>query len=55
MGARHKLNGSAVNGIVIVAGLIALVTGSGTVFGIAVVVLFVTSVIAGDIRLSSRR
>lgn len=55
MGAKNKLNASFISGVLIVAGAIALLTKSGTIFGVAVVALLITSVIAGDVRLSSRQ
>jgi hypothetical protein len=50
MGAKNKLNASYINGVLIVAGAIAFVTKSWTVFAVAIVALLVTSAIAGDIR-----
>ena len=50
MGAKNKLNASYCNGVLIIAGGIALLTKSWTVFAVAVVALLVTSIIAGDVR-----
>ena len=51
MGAKNKLNASYINGVLIVAGVIAFVTQSWTVFAVAMVALLATSFLAGDIRL----
>ena len=55
MGARHKLNSAALHGVLIVAGLIALVTNSWTVFCLAAAALLATAVHSGDIRWRGRR
>ena len=55
MGARHKLNSAALNGALIVAGLVAFVTQSWVAFCIAAVALLATAVHSGDIRWTRRR
>lgn len=50
MTARHKLNGGAFLGALLVAGLIGGLKGSEIVFLIALVGLIVAGLIAGDIR-----
>lgn len=54
MKARNKLNAGHINGILIFAGLIALITRSWTSFIVAVVALLVTSILSSDIRFSLR-
>jgi hypothetical protein len=55
MGARNKLNASYINGVLILAGFIALVTQSWKTFLVAAVALLVTSILSSDIRLSPRK
>ena len=55
MNARNKLNSGHVNGALLVAGLIGGLTGSWTIFGLALAGLVVTKLIAGDIRLGGRK
>lgn len=55
MGARQKLNSGYVNGGLAIAGLIALVTGSGTAFLVALLGLLVSGLLSGDIRPWRRR
>ena len=55
MRARQKLNSAHVNGALLVAGLIAGVAGSWTVFGIVLGALVVTKLLSGDIRLGRRK
>lgn len=50
MSAKHKLNTSYMNGALIVAGLIGAISGSWTVFTIALAALVIGAVHAGDIR-----
>ena len=50
MGARQKLNQAHVNGALIVAGILGLVTSSWTVFFIAGAVLIGLAVHSGGIR-----
>jgi hypothetical protein len=50
MSAKHKLNGAHFTGTLLVAGLLGWLTGSGTVFLIALVGLLVAAYHAGDIR-----
>ena len=50
MGAKNKLNASYNNGALVVAGMIAFVSQSWTVFAVAMVALLATSFLAGDIR-----
>jgi hypothetical protein len=51
MSARSKLNGAYAVGALLVAGLLGLLTGSGTVFLVSLVGLLVADLIAGHIRL----
>jgi hypothetical protein len=55
MGARHRLNAAAINGVLLVAGLVALLTGSWIVFAVIAIALVATALHAGDIRLRSRK
>ena len=50
MGARQKLNQAHVNGALIAAGVLGLVTGSWTVFIIAGAALIGAATYSGDIR-----
>ena len=50
MGAKQKLNAANVNGALIVAGVIGLITGSWPIFVLALIVLVVGSIYAGNIR-----
>jgi hypothetical protein len=50
MSAKRKLNAAHFNGIVFVAGMLGLATGSATVFVLAAAVLLVTGWHAGDLR-----
>ncbi len=52
--ARDKLNAAAIHGVLIVAGVVALFVQSWLIFWLLVVVLLATSVMAGDIRPTSR-
>ena len=54
MGARQKINVAAVNGCLIVAGLLGLVTQSWPAFGAALLVLLALAYHAGDIRPTGR-
>ena len=49
--AKHKLNGSYLHGVLLVAGLLGAVSGSWTIFLLVAVVLVATSVHDGSIRL----
>jgi hypothetical protein len=55
MNAREKLNGAHVNGALLVAGLIGGLTGSWTIFGLALAGLVITKLIGADIRLQGRK
>jgi hypothetical protein len=55
MSARQKLNGGHINGALLVAGLIGGLSGSWTIFALAVTGLLLTKLIGGDIRLQGRR
>lgn len=48
--ARDKLNGASLNGALIVAALLAALTGSWNVFFLALLALVFSAVLAGDIR-----
>jgi hypothetical protein len=50
VGAKAKLNGGAVRGALLVAGLVGLLTDSATIFAVTLTVLLVASVAAGEIR-----
>jgi len=50
--ARHKLNAAHIHGAMIVAGLLAALTGSWSVFLFVVLALMATAVISGDIRIN---
>lgn len=50
MNARQKLNRAALNGCLLVAGIIGALAGSWLVFGVALAVAAVLAFHAGDIR-----
>ena len=50
MGARNKLNAAHMNGILIVAGLAGLLSGSWLVFAVGFAILFIFGVHSGGIR-----
>ncbi|MGE3407571.1 MAG: hypothetical protein AB7I37_12200 [Pirellulales bacterium] len=50
MGAKNKLNAAALEGSLVVSGLLGLVTDSITVFVIALVGLLIAAAISGDVR-----
>lgn len=50
MSARNKLNAAHINGVLFVAGLLGMATGSGVVFLLAAAVLFFTGWQAGSLR-----
>ena len=52
--ARHKLNAASIPGILVIAGLVAALTGSWWVFLGLFAVLIATAVHAGDIRPTKR-
>ncbi|QDU59569.1 hypothetical protein Pan216_03990 [Planctomycetes bacterium Pan216] len=53
--ARNKLNAATIQGIVLIAGVFALLTRSWIVFLLLAIVLAGTSFLSGDIRIRSRR
>ena len=55
MPAREKLNAAAIQGVLAVAGLIALVFQSWPVFWLATLAMLGTAIHAGDIRLKGRK
>jgi hypothetical protein len=55
MNARQKLNGGHVNGALLVAGLIGGLSGSWTIFCLALAGLVLTKFLGGDIRLKGRK
>ena len=55
MSARHKLNQSSFNGILLIAGVAAFLFGSLDLFWIVAFLLTIGAVIGGSIRLSGRR
>jgi len=54
MPARERLNAAAINGTIIVAGLLGALSGSWLLFGLVVAVGIVTSILGGGIRLKRR-
>lgn len=50
MGARQKINSAAINGCLVIAGLLAAVTESWAVLFLAFMFLTISCFIAGDIR-----
>ena len=48
--ARHKLNAATIHGILIVAGIVAILVQSWLCFWVLVAVLLGTSLMSGDIR-----
>ena len=50
MGAKHKLNGAAFNGAMLLAALVGGLTGSWEIFLIALGLMLVSALIAKDIR-----
>ena len=50
MSARHKLNSAAVNGALVVGGLVGALTGSWTACFLCAAILVVTAAHSGDIR-----
>ena len=55
MSARKKLNGAHAAGAVLVAGLLGLLSGSGTVFLVSLGGLLAADLVAGNIRPRPRR
>jgi hypothetical protein len=55
MGARQKLNSGHINGALLVAGLVGGLSGSWTIFGLALAGLVLTKLLGGDIRLNGRK
>ena len=53
--AKDKLNAASIRGTVLVAGVIALLLESWSVFWLLVAILLLTSAMAGDIRLNGQR
>jgi len=53
--AKDKLNAASIRGVVLVAGVVALLLKSWSIFWLLVVILLLTSVMAGDIRLNGQR
>jgi 4-hydroxybenzoate polyprenyltransferase len=53
--ARRKLNVKALHGVLLIAGLIAAVGHSWTVFWLLAVVLTLSAIYAGDVRLNRPR
>ena len=52
--ARHKLNGAHLHGALVVAGLVAAIAQSWVVFSIVAIVLTITAIHAGEIRLTKQ-
>ena len=50
MGAKSKLNGAYLNGALLIAGTVGLISGSWTVFVVCLVLLVLSSILAGEIR-----
>jgi hypothetical protein len=55
VGARSKLNGAYLNGALLIAGTAGILSGSWSIFGIALAGLLASSIISGSIRLPSSR
>ncbi len=55
MGARTRLNGAALNGALVVGGLVALVSGNLTAGVVVSAIMAVIGVLSGDIRFSGRK
>ena len=55
LGARTKLNGAALNGVLIVAILVAIASGDILTGGVIGLILAAIAYISGDIRLNGRR
>ena len=53
--ARRKLNAAAFHGVLLIAGLIAAISGSWTAFWVLAVALTLSAIHAGDMRLNGRR
>jgi hypothetical protein len=53
--ARQKLNSAALHGIVLMAGLIAFLAESWIIFWLLALILLISALHAGDIRLKNRR
>jgi hypothetical protein len=53
MGARKKLNAAYLNGALLLAGTAGILSGSWTVFAVALSGVVITSIISGAIRLES--
>ena len=53
--ARDKLNAASIRGVILVAGVVALLLKSWSIFWLLVAILLLTSVMAGDIRLNGKR
>ena len=54
MGARTKLNGAALNGVLIAAILVAIASGNIITGGVIGLILAVIAFVSGDIRLNGR-
>ena len=50
MSARHKLNSAAINGALVVGGIVGALTQSWVVFGLCAAILVVSAVHNGSIR-----
>jgi hypothetical protein len=53
--ARRKLNAASFHGVLLVAGLIAVISGSWTVFWVLAVLLTLSAIHAGDVRPTGHR
>ena len=53
--AKDKLNAASIRGVVLVAGVVALLLKSWSIFWLLVAILLLTSVMAGDIRFNRQR
>ena len=54
MGARKKLNSAAITGTIVVSAILGVLSGSGTVFVVAAVILLALSWYSGEIRPGKR-
>ena len=53
--AKDKLNAASIRGVVLFAGVVAVLLKSWSIFWLLVAILLATSVIAGDIRFKRQR
>ena len=54
MTARHKLNQSYFNGVLLIAGVVAFLIGSWEIFVVLLVLLTIAAILGGQIRFFKR-